>query len=51
MKNFRLFQILEQLWKMGYSSEDLITNIFRVCKNLSIDETLKLDYVKVKLNP
>ncbi|KAK0174429.1 hypothetical protein PV327_010198 [Microctonus hyperodae] len=40
------YSILEQLWKMGYSCEDLITNIFRVCKNLSIEETLKLDYVK-----
>lgn len=38
---------MEHLWKMGYSSEDLISNIFRVCKNLPIEETLKLDFVKV----
>ena len=38
---------MEHLWSMGYSAEDLISNIFRVCKNLSIDETLKLDFIKV----
>ena len=38
---------MEHLWKMGYSAEDLISNIFRVCKNLPIEETLKLDFVKV----
>lgn len=40
---------MEHLWKMGYSAEDIINNIFRVAKNLSIDETLKLDFVKVSL--
>ncbi|XP_043272586.1 replication factor C subunit 2 [Venturia canescens] len=39
-------QTLEYLWSMGYSAEDLITNIFRVCKNLLIDEVLKLDFIK-----
>ena len=33
---------------MGYSAEDLISNIFRVCKNSSINEPLKLDFIKVK---
>lgn len=37
---------MQHLWKMGYSAEDLISNIFRVCKNLPIEETLKLDFVK-----
>ncbi|XP_051156799.1 replication factor C subunit 2 [Leptopilina boulardi] len=37
---------MNHLWKMGYSSEDLITNIFRVAKNLDIDEPLKLDFIK-----
>ena len=40
---------MDQLWKMGYSAEDLISNIFRVSKNLTIDEPLKLDFIKVKL--
>lgn len=38
---------MEHLWKMGYSAEDLISNIFRVCTNLSIEEPLKLDFIKV----
>lgn len=42
-------QVMEHLWKMGYSAEDIINNIFRVAKNLLIDETLKLDFVKVSL--
>lgn len=41
---------MEHLWKMGYSAEDLISNIFRVCKNLPIEETLKLHFVKVRCN-
>lgn len=40
---------MEHLWKMGYSAEDIINNIFKVAKNLVIDETLKLDFVKVSL--
>ncbi|XP_063973646.1 replication factor C subunit 2 [Diachasmimorpha longicaudata] len=42
----KAYGVLDQLWKMGYSAEDLITNIFRVCKNLNIDEPLKLNFVK-----
>lgn len=42
----KAYGVMEHLWKMGYSAEDLISNIFRVCKNLPIDETLKLNFVK-----
>ncbi|CAD1470108.1 unnamed protein product, partial [Heterotrigona itama] len=42
----KAYGIMKHLWKMGYSAEDLISNIFRVCKNLPIEETLKLDFVK-----
>lgn len=41
------FATMQKMWRMGYSAEDLISNIFRVCKNLDIDETLKLDFIKV----
>lgn len=41
---------MEHLWAMGYSAEDLISNIFRVCKNLPIEERLKLDFIRVSLN-
>lgn len=38
---------MQHLWRLGYSAEDIIGNIFRVCKNLPIDEKLKLDMIKV----
>ena len=40
------YKILNHLWKLGYSSEDLITSIFRVCKGHSMDEFLKLEFIK-----
>lgn len=39
---------MAHLWKLGYAPEDIITNIFRVCKHLEIKESLKLKYVQVK---
>ena len=42
------YQILKSLWDKGYSSHDIITNIFRVCKNHSMPEFLKLEYIKVR---
>ena len=41
------YQILKTLWDKGYSPHDIITNIFRVCKNHSIPEYLKLEFIKV----
>ncbi|XP_046744692.1 replication factor C subunit 2 [Diprion similis] len=40
------FGVMSHLWRMGYSAEDIIGNIFRVCKNLDIDEKMKLDFIK-----
>ncbi|XP_053987288.1 replication factor C subunit 2 [Hylaeus volcanicus] len=42
----KAYGVMQHLWAMGYSAEDLISNIFRVCKNLPIDERLKLDFIK-----
>ncbi|XP_015177923.1 PREDICTED: replication factor C subunit 2 [Polistes dominula] len=42
----KAFQIMQHLWNLGYSAEDIIGNIFRVCKNLPIEEKLKLEMVK-----
>ncbi|XP_076674227.1 replication factor C subunit RfC4 [Andrena cerasifolii] len=42
----KAYGVMKHLWKMGYSAEDLISNIFRVCKNLPIEETIKLNFVK-----
>lgn len=41
------YQILKSLWDKGYSSHDIITNIFRVCKTHDMPEFLKLEYIKV----
>lgn len=40
---------LKSLWDKGYSSHDIIVNVFRVCKNLSMPEYLKLEFIKVHL--
>lgn len=41
------FKIMEHLWRLGYAAEDIIKNVFKVCKNLDIDEPLKLAFIKV----
>ncbi|XP_051537454.1 replication factor C subunit 2 isoform X1 [Myxocyprinus asiaticus] len=40
------YKIIEQLWSLGYSPEDIIGNIFRVCKTFQMPEYLKLEYIK-----
>lgn len=37
---------MAKLWKLGYAPEDIIGNIFRVCKDLDVDEMLKLSFIK-----
>nr|ACO15133.1 Replication factor C subunit 2 [Caligus clemensi] len=40
------YKVLSHLWKMGYSPEDIITNVFRVCKTHPMAEYLKLEFIK-----
>jgi len=41
------YKVLSHLWKLGYSPEDIISNIFRVCKtHQDIVEYLKLEFIK-----
>ncbi|XP_056279685.1 replication factor C subunit 2 [Pseudoliparis swirei] len=40
------YKVVEQLWALGYSPEDIIGNIFRVCKTYQMAEYLKLDFIK-----
>lgn len=40
------YKIMAHLWKLGYSSEDIITSIFRVCKNHDMAEYLKLEFIR-----
>ena len=36
-----------QLWKLGYSAEDIISNVFRVCKTMTeLAEFVKLEFIK-----
>ena len=41
------YGLLKSLWDKGYAAEDIITNIFRVCKNFEMPEYLKLEFIKV----
>lgn len=38
---------MEHLWNLGYASEDIIKNVFKVCKSLDTDEAIKLAFIKV----
>uniref|UniRef100_A0A8D0X0N2 Replication factor C subunit 2 n=1 Tax=Sus scrofa TaxID=9823 RepID=A0A8D0X0N2_PIG len=40
------YKILAHLWHLGYSPEDIIGNIFRVCKTFQMAEYLKLEFIK-----
>ncbi|KAJ0065564.1 hypothetical protein NL108_013466 [Boleophthalmus pectinirostris] len=40
------YRVMEQLWRLGYSPEDIIGNVFRVCKTFSMPEYLKLEFIK-----
>ncbi|KAJ0406611.1 hypothetical protein ATCC90586_006111 [Pythium insidiosum] len=34
------------LWKTGYSTQDIIGTVFRVCKSFAMDEKLKLEFIR-----
>lgn len=40
------YKIMHHLWKLGYASEDIIVNIFRVAKHHTLSEFLKLQFLK-----
>merc|ERR1712241_190881 len=40
------FKVMNHLWKLGYSAEDIITNVFRVCKSHEMAEFMKLEFIK-----
>lgn len=43
------YKTMAHLWRLGYSPEDIITIVFRVCKNHSMPEFLKLEFIKVRI--
>jgi replication factor C subunit 2/4 len=40
------YKIIAKLWRLGYAAEDIIGNIFRVCKQMKMNEKLKLCYIR-----
>jgi replication factor C subunit 2/4 len=40
------YKIMAKLWRLGYAAEDIIGNIFRVCKRVDMNEKLKLVFIK-----
>ncbi|CAL8370001.1 unnamed protein product [Lota lota] len=40
------YKVVEELWALGYSPEDIMGNIFRVCKTYQMPEYLKLEFIK-----
>ena len=41
------YKTMAHLWQLGYSPDDIITSIFRVCKIETMPEYLKLEFIKV----
>lgn len=40
------YKIMKKLWRLGYAAEDIIGNMFRVCKRLTMDEKMKLLFIR-----
>ncbi|KAI0224572.1 Replication factor C subunit 2 [Lamellibrachia satsuma] len=40
------YKIMAHLWKLGYSPDDIISIVFRVCKTHSMPEYIKLEFIK-----
>lgn len=38
---------MSHLWKLGYSADDIITVVFRVCKTAQLPEYMKLEFIKL----
>ncbi|CAH2055570.1 unnamed protein product, partial [Iphiclides podalirius] len=40
------YKVIAKLLKQGYAAEDVVANVFRVCKTLDVAEELKLAFVR-----
>ncbi|XP_026497236.1 replication factor C subunit 2 [Vanessa tameamea] len=40
------YKVIAKLCKLGYAAEDIVSNVFRVCKTLDADEELRLGLVR-----
>lgn len=43
---YEAYELMAKLWQLGYAAEDIIGNIFRVCKRMTMPEKLKLAYLR-----
>eukprot|EP01047_Picozoa_sp_COSAG01_P055887 COSAG01_NODE_6274_length_3758_cov_13.746995_4_plen_84_part_00 len=37
---------MQELWGSGYSAQDIITTVFRICKVVEMAEFLKMDFMR-----
>lgn len=42
----KAYKVMSKLWRLGYAAEDIIGNVFRVCKRLKMPEKLKLVFIR-----
>lgn len=43
------FEIVDNLYRLGYSVDDIISTMFRIAKTVDIPEVLRLEYIKVSI--
>jgi len=44
------YSIMSHLYGLGYAAQDIISSIFRVCRNHSMPEYLMLEFIQVKFH-
>uniref|UniRef100_A0A182PTP8 Replication factor C subunit 2 n=1 Tax=Anopheles epiroticus TaxID=199890 RepID=A0A182PTP8_9DIPT len=42
----KTYKIMSKLWKSGYAAEDIIGNIFRVCRRMEMNKKLQLCFIR-----
>lgn len=40
------YKVIAKLCKLGYAAEDIVSNVFRVCKTLDVDEATRLAFAR-----
>lgn len=43
------FKVVDELYKKGYSVEDILTSMFKIVKITDIPEILRLEFIKVEI--
>jgi replication factor C subunit 2/4 len=47
-KNFdEAYQIMNHLWRLGYTAEDILSVIMRVTKTYQMNEFMQLEFIRV----